>query len=124
MIISKEHLTEKGRSQIKLIQSNMNSKRIDINKGFFILKSQPFFPVLFIMLIGFTLLNIPYIINSDFFLSMINTDYLISNINDPDTIKGTLEANNVKVENVDVAVEKVRDGAIYIGGMAAAANDT
>jgi LAGLIDADG endonuclease/Cytochrome c oxidase subunit III len=31
MIISKEHLTEKGRSKIKFIQSNMNSKRIDIN---------------------------------------------------------------------------------------------
>jgi hypothetical protein len=27
MIISKEHLTEDGRSKIKLIQSNMNSRR-------------------------------------------------------------------------------------------------
>lgn len=34
MIISKEHLTEKGRSKIKFIQSNMNSKRLDVNKGF------------------------------------------------------------------------------------------
>jgi hypothetical protein len=28
MIISKEHLTEKGQSKIKSIQSNMNSKRV------------------------------------------------------------------------------------------------
>jgi hypothetical protein len=35
MILSKEHLTEKGRSKIKFIQSNMNSKRIDINKDLF-----------------------------------------------------------------------------------------
>lgn len=27
MILSKEHLTDKGRSKIKLIQSNMNSQR-------------------------------------------------------------------------------------------------
>jgi hypothetical protein len=35
MIIYKEHLTEKGRSKITFIQFNMNSKRIDVNKGFF-----------------------------------------------------------------------------------------
>lgn len=28
MILSKEHLTEKGRSKIKLLKSNMNSLRI------------------------------------------------------------------------------------------------
>ena len=121
MMVSKMHLTNKGRSQIKLIQSNMNTKRKYVNKGFSILNSQVNFSVLLIILIGFTLLNIPYVINSDLFISMVNTDYLILNINHNDTIKGTLEAKNIKIENVDIAVEKVRDGAIYIGGMAAAA---
>src|SRR6266571_4104097 len=121
MMVSKQHLTDKGRSQIKLIQSNMNTKRKYINKGFSILNSQLNFIVLLIIFIGFTLLNIPYVINSDLFISMINTDYLTLNINNSDTIKGSLEVKNVKIENVDIAVEKVRDGAIYIGGMAAAA---
>src|SRR6266704_2982687 len=112
MMVSKQHLTDKGRSQIKLIQSNMNTKRKYINKGFSILNSQLNFIVLLIIFIGFTLLNIPYVIN---------TDYLTLNINNSDTIKGSLEVKNVKIENVDIAVEKVRDGAIYIGGMAAAA---
>jgi hypothetical protein len=93
----------------------MNTKRKYVNKGFSILNSQVNFSVLLIILIGFTLLNIPYIINSDLFISMVNTDYLILNINHNDTIKGTLEAKNIKIENVDIAVEKVRDGAIYIG---------
>lgn len=36
------------------------------------------------------------------------------------TGKGTLEVNNVKVTGLDVAIEQARDGAVYIGGMAAA----
>lgn len=81
-----------------------------------------FSPIFIIILIGFILLNIPYRINYDFFISMkINTDYMISMPDDPHTIKGTLDVNNLKIEKLDVAVEKVRDGAIYIGGMAAAA---
>jgi hypothetical protein len=32
MILEKKHLTDEGRSKIKLIQSNMNSKRIYYNK--------------------------------------------------------------------------------------------
>ena len=42
-------------------------------------------------------------------------------VDDSNTIKGGIEANNVKINNLDVAVENKRDGAIYIGGMTAAA---
>lgn len=68
----------------------MNSKRVWENKGLFTLNSQIFSPILIIILIGFILLNIPYIINSDFFISKIKTDYLISMVDDPQTIRGTL----------------------------------
>lgn len=33
---------------------------------------------------------------------------------------GALEVNNLKVSGLDVAIEQARDGAVYIGGMAAA----
>lgn len=42
-------------------------------------------------------------------------------VNDSNAIKGTIKANKFKVENLDVAVDKIRYGAIYIGGMTAAA---
>lgn len=83
MIISKQHLTETARSKIKLIQSSLNSKRVWENKGLFTLNSQIFSPILIIILISFILLNIPYIINSDFFIPKIKTDYLISMVDDP-----------------------------------------
>lgn len=53
--------------------------------------------------------------------NIVDLNYLICMVNDSNTIKGSIEVNNVKINNLDLAVEKVRDGAIYIGGMTAAA---
>ena len=36
------------------------------------------------------------------------------------SVTSTLEVNNLKVSGLDVAIEQARDGAVYIGGMAAA----
>ncbi len=116
MILNKEHLTESGREKIKLIKSNMNKERIEET----ILKSS---------------ISLPYLIVSVIILMIMNfiLDINLFNINLPDlnsimviaedtsnSIKGTVEAKNLKVENLDVAVEKIRDGSIYIGGMVAA----
>lgn len=35
-------------------------------------------------------------------------------------MKGSIEATNVKIKNVNVAVDKLRDVGIYMGGMAVA----
>lgn len=34
--------------------------------------------------------------------------------------KSTIEVNNVSITSLDVAINHIRDGAVYIGGMAAA----
>jgi hypothetical protein len=34
--------------------------------------------------------------------------------------KGTIEVNNVSLTGLDVAIYHIRDGAVYIGGTAAA----
>jgi len=52
----------------------------------------------------------------------LDTNSRICMMKDNDNIaKGVLEANNIKVNNVDAAMAHIRDGAVYIGGMAAAA---
>ena len=53
--------------------------------------------------------------------NLVDLKYTIFMVDDSNTIKGGIEANNVKINNLDVAVENKRDGAIYIGGMTAAA---
>lgn len=40
-------------------------------------------------------------------------------VNDPEG-KGTTEVNNVNITGLDVALYHIRDGAVYIGGTAAA----
>ena len=121
-ITSKEHLTETGRLKIKLIQSSMNSKRIQEYNKFLLSKSQISLSILFVLLVSFIILDFFNIINLDSFLSTINSNYFICMVDDdPNSIKGTLEVNNVKLENLDTAIEKIRDGTIYIGGMAATA---
>jgi hypothetical protein len=118
MIICNKHLTEQGRSEIKLIQSNMNSKRIH-GKSYLELHNNNiksdislYFIILFIILIGYQI-----------FIYDFNTNYLICMAADSDNsiIKGGLEAKNVKITGLDVAVEQIRDGAVYIAGMTAAA---
>lgn len=114
MFISKEHLTTTGRAKIEHIVSNMNNKRTLEKKYSLFLKSKISYLMLFI-LICIILLNL-----DPFFLTL-NYNSLILMANDPNTIKGTIEASNVKIENLDIAVDKIRDGAIYIGGMTATA---
>ena len=53
--------------------------------------------------------------------NLVDLKYTIFMVDDSNTIKGGIEANNVKINNLDVAVEKIRDNAIYIGGNTAAA---
>ena len=48
--------------------------------------------------------------------SMYNLDY-IHMVNEPEG-KGTVEINNLSINGLDVAVDHIRDGAVYIGGMA------
>lgn len=33
--------------------------------------------------------------------------------------KGTIQGNNLNISGLDVAIGPIRDGAVYIGGMAA-----
>jgi len=68
-----------------------------------------------ILLLGFIFLFIFYFIwdTSPLYCMSGNEENIISG-------KGTLEVNNVKVTGLDVAIEQARDGAVYIGGMAAA----
>jgi hypothetical protein len=52
----------------------------------------------------------------------INYKYQLNHIlmvNDPEG-KGTTEVNNVNITGLDVALYHIRDGAVYIGGTAAA----
>ena len=115
MILNKEHLTESGRSKIKLLKSNMNKGRIEGS----ILESKIFLSPLFIPVFIYMIINI--IVDIDFSILNVSSDYIIQMANDTsNSIKGVIEANNVKVENLDVAVDKIRDGSIYIAGLVAA----
>lgn len=111
MILCKEHLSDQGRSTIKLIQSNMNSKKekqsyLTLNT----LKSS--FSPLFLFLI--LILSINYL---DLY-HIFDINYLCM-AKDAEG-KGTVEINNVNITGFEVAVGQIRDGAVYIGGMAAA----
>ena len=64
--------------------------------------------------------SISVIINSDIIIYMLNLKYIIPILDNSKT-KGTLVVNNVKINNIDLAVEKVKDGALFIGAMTAAA---
>jgi len=115
MIINKEHLTEVGRSKIKLLRSNMNSKRIEENKD--ILESKMLSFPLSIFLISIIVISL--IINIDILTSVYNSDFILYMADDnSNVIKGTMEVKNIKVENLDSAIEKMKDASLYLGGMA------
>lgn len=52
-----------------------------------------------------------------------NTGNLANMINDSysNKVKSVLEVNNIKINGFEFAMEHIRDGAIWIGGMSAAA---
>ena len=111
MIINKEHLTEKGKIEIKLIQSNMNSNR-KFNKKLTVYTTLEF--LIFILLLMALISYLSSIIN---FISIYN----IFDWNPINWVKGTIKVDNIKIDGLKSAVDKVRDASIYIIGMTAAA---
>ncbi len=112
-----------GKSIIRLIKSNMNSKRIHEQ---LIIKPGLIYKINFKnMFVGLATIFVSFVL----FISVIkyvncNLDMnsMICMMKDDDNIaKGVLETNNVKINNVDAAVAHIRDGAVYIGVMTAAA---
>ena len=73
--------------------------------------------IILILLIGF----ISYVYK--LYMANILDSYVIFSIKDVtlDGAKGTLEINKVKIEDIDSAVDKLRDGSIYIAGLSAGA---
>jgi hypothetical protein len=106
MIVNKEHLTEQGREKIKTIKSNMNSKRKSQ-----IIMSKPYIETFLL----FLLITFISCITYDLY-NLFNINLFISMVKD---VNADIEVNNIKVNGLDVAVDKIRDGSLYIGGMAA-----
>jgi hypothetical protein len=110
LIISNQHTTTWGRSEIKLIQSNMNSKRefipYLINDTIKLKFSYLIIFILFIYSINEFDLNSIFCINN--YIHMVK-----------DSANTGVEINNIKINGIETALNNMRDGAIYIGGMTA-----
>ena len=105
MICAKEHLTELGFEKIKTIQANMNSKRQELTP----LNSS--FSIYFLLVVISLFISYTCIINN------IDISSYISMVKDTGSV---VQVENVQVNGVDIAISRIRDGAIYIGGMGAA----
>jgi len=55
--------------------------------------------------------------------NLFNKDIIsfIKEANEVNGVKGDIELDKVKIEGLDTAIHKIRDGGVYVGGMAAAA---
>ena len=113
LIISNKHTTTWGRSEIKLIQSNMNSKR---ESTLYIanntVKSQ------FSYLYLFILIFLIYGKNESNIYSIFYINNYIHMAKDSD-IAG-IEINNIKINSIETTVDSMRDESILISGMTAA----
>ena len=119
MILNKEHLTKEGKTRIKIIQSNMNSKRGNKNIKLESKMNIIVFVEILILIILASII-IDYIINV---ISLFNTNisldiiHLIKDSNNIDMAKGTVEIDKVKIDGLDSATDKLRDTSLYLGGM-------
>ena len=119
IIVNKQQFTEMGKSKIKLIKSNMNSKRIHeqlIFKSGLIYKIK--LKYVFYMFVSLVLF-INFIEYANCYL---DTYSMICMVKDNENIPSSVleaEANNVKINNLDAALAHIRDSAVFIGGMAA-----
>lgn len=119
IIISKEHLTIKGRSKIELIQSNMHSKYLNKNLCTNIVLMKSISSLLFyIILLGLaTYFCVEYIINNFDFNQIIFT---LNDSTEPKKVEDTV-GTIPKINRFEFGIAQIGDCAVYIGGMMAAA---
>jgi hypothetical protein len=112
IIISNQHTTVLGRANIKLIQSNMNSKRqLKPHLTTNMLKSE--LSYLYIIILAFIIYGINEL---DFnYMYINNYIHMVK-----DSGNAVVEMNNIKINGIETALDNMRDGAIYIGGMSVA----